>query len=222
MAAALMEGDDRVAPLQAQAQAWRAPAFQVNSLQGGRNMPADLQGGELRVWREAEVAGRAAGLAAAQKEMDERLRKLDATAAALDAALGSLDRPLARVGDDMHEQVARLAMAIARALIRRELRIDPAQVIGLVRETVGLLPGSVRGVQVLLHPEDAALVREKLAGPGPDVAWTIVEDPILSRGDCRVQTDHAQIDARIESRLHEALVALLGDDRMQQRNRDDG
>jgi flagellar assembly protein FliH len=40
-----------------------------------------------------------------------------------------------------------------------------------------------------------------------------VEDPVLSRGDCRVHTDYAQIDARVESQLNAALSALFGDER---------
>jgi flagellar assembly protein FliH len=66
---------------------------------------------------------------------------------------------------------------------------------------------------VALNPADAAEVRERLAVSGPDRAWTIVDDPALGPGDCRVSTDYAQIDARIETRLKESLVALLGDER---------
>ena len=58
-----------------------------------------------------------------------------------------------------------LAVTIARQLVRRELRIDPAQVIAIIRETVALLPAAARDVRVHLHPEDAAVVREKLATP---------------------------------------------------------
>jgi flagellar assembly protein FliH len=82
-----------------------------------------------------------------------------------------------------------------------------------VRDTVALLPAATRGPRVLLHPEDAALVRERVVASGPEAAWSIVEDPMLARGDCRVHTDHAQVDARVETRLNEALTALLGEDR---------
>jgi flagellar assembly protein FliH len=81
-----------------------------------------------------------------------------------------------------------------------------------------LLPASSQGVRVALHPEDAALVRECLVVTGPDRAWTIVDDPALGHGDCRVYTDYAQIDARIETRLKESLAALLGDERRAQRS----
>ncbi len=63
------------------------------------------------------------------------------------------------------------------ALLRRELRTDPAQIIGMVRDTVALMPAATRGVRVLLHPDDAALVRERPerggSGTGMVHRWTI-------------------------------------------------
>jgi flagellar assembly protein FliH len=199
-------------------QPWSAPAIggAAGAARGTRRLQ-DLQGGERRVWQEAEAAGRAAGLEAARAEIEVRHRNLDDAARTLESALQSLSRPLAQLDDNIHGQIATLAVALARGLLRRELRTEPAQIIGIVRETVALLPASARGVRVTLHPEDAALVRDRLSVAGPEQAWSIVDDPVLSRGDCRVQTDYAQIDARIETRLNEALALLLGDDRAVQR-----
>jgi len=199
--------------------AWNAPQIGGRALSPtrGTGLPEDMQGPEKQVWQEAEAAGRAAGLAAAQKQIDARVRKLDELTGSLGAALDALSRPLAHVDEEVHAQIAELAVSIARGLLRRELRADPTQIVGIVRETVALLPASVRGVRVLLHPEDAALVRERLPAGGPEQAWSIAEDPVLARGDCRVQTEYALIDARIEARLNETLQALLGDERSQSR-----
>ena len=106
-----------------------------------------------------------------------------------------------------------LAFTLARQLVRRELRADPGQIIGIVRDTVALLPSAARDVRVHLHPEDARLLRERLAITTADRAWSIVEDPVLGRGGCRVTTENSQIDARLETRLGAALSALLGDER---------
>jgi flagellar assembly protein FliH len=192
---------------------WSAPAIGAAGVARTLRRPQDMQVGERRVWQEAETAGRAAGLAAARAEIDAGQRQLEATSRALEAALQALSRPLAQIDDAVHAQIATLAVALARSLLRRELRTDPSQVIAIVRDTVGLLPVSARGVRVLLHPEDAALVRQRLSVAGPEQAWTVVDDPVLSRGDCRVHTEYAEIDARIETRLNEALALLQGDER---------
>ncbi len=99
-----------------------------------------LRDEQRRILVAAEAQGRAAGLAAAQKEIDARLKALDENGRALQAALTALARPLAQVDDLVHEQIAMLALEIARGLLRRELRADPTQVIGMVRETVAMLP----------------------------------------------------------------------------------
>jgi flagellar assembly protein FliH len=195
-------------------QPWNAPAINgAGASSRARRMPEDLQGNERRVWQEAQVTGRAAGLQAARTEIDARMRELDHTARKLELVLQALSRPLAGLDDAVHSQIVILAVTLARALVRRELRTEPAQIIGIVRETVALLPASARGVRVLLHPEDAALVRERLVTTGPEQAWTIVDDPVLARGDCRVHTEYAQIDARLEARLNETMCLLLGEQR---------
>jgi len=194
---------------------WQAPVIDgMNPWAGGRRMNSDqLREEQRRILAEAEAAGRAAGLAAAQKDIDAQRRELDARLRSAQGMLDALARPLAQVDDIVHEQIAMLALELARGLLRRELRTDPSQVIGMVRETVALLPASTRGVRVALHPEDAAQVRERLVVTGPEAAWTIVDDPALARGDCRVYTDYAHIDARVATRLNDALAALLGDER---------
>ena len=197
-------------------QPWNPPAI-AGGMAMIRRSASELQGIERSAWQEAEAAGRAAGLEAARAEIDARVQKLELATRQLELALQVMSRPLAQLDDSVHEQIVLLATSLARALVRRELRTDPTQIIGIVRETVALLPASARGVRVVLHPEDAALVREKLATNGPDQAWSIVDDPVLARGDCRVHSEFAQIDARLETRLNEAMAVLLGEDRVRSR-----
>jgi flagellar assembly protein FliH len=199
----------------ADAPAWQAPVIDHSGPRAaGRRLTSEqLRDEQRRILVEAEAAGRAAGLAAAQKELEAKRRELDEQAASLKAALQALARPLAQVDDLVHRQIAMLALEVARGLLRRELRTDPSQIIAIVRDTVGLLPASTRGVRVALHPQDAALVRERLVVSGPEPTWTVEDDPALARGDCRVYSEFAQIDARIATRLNEVLATLLGDER---------
>ncbi|AMN46600.1 flagellar assembly protein FliH [Steroidobacter denitrificans] len=156
------------------------------------------------------AAGLAAGTAAAQLRMQPRLAEIERQVESLQGMLASLSRPFQEFDLEVQEQLVQLALSIARHLVRRELRIEPAQVIAIIRETVGLLPAAARDVRVHLHPQDAALVREKLASPGVEPAWTLLEDPVMSRGGCRVTTQTAQIDARLETRIQAVAGALLG------------
>jgi len=177
----------------------------------------ELEDLEQRTYDEAfakgHAEGRAQGLAAAEREMRPQIQQLQERVARLDAIINSMVRPLDELDPEVEDQLLQLALTIGRHLVRRELRIDPSQVIAIIRETVALLPASARDVRVHLHPEDAAVVREKLAAPVGERAWTIAEDPVMGRGGCRVSTETAQIDARLDTRIGSVISALLGDER---------
>ncbi|MFM1885602.1 MAG: hypothetical protein RL026_759 [Pseudomonadota bacterium] len=162
---------------------------------------------------EGYATGLAQGLAEGQAQAQARLARLDETARLLREGLEALAEPLRLMDDEVVAQLSALAIAVARQVLRHELRTDPAQVIGLVRETVGLLPVATREVIVHLHPEDARLLRERLAPTEGGPAWQIAEDPVLTRGGCRIQAGATQVDARVETRLNAALAAVLGTDR---------
>ena len=171
---------------------------------------------------EAEARGYEAGLVKAQSEMQERIAALDARVKQLDAVLQLMGRPLQDLDTLVEGELTQLALAVGKQLARRELKIDPAQVIGIIRESLGQLPIAARDVRVHLHPEDAATVREKLAATTNQRAWTIVEDPTLSRGGCIVRSETSQIDARLESRVHAVMTSALGEERVAERQPDTG
>lgn len=154
------------------------------------------------------------GLAAARREIEAQLAKLHSRMTQLDAIMGSLAKPFEQLDKEVEEQLTLLALTVGKQMVRRELKTDPAQVIGVIRECVGRLPAAARDVRVKLHPQDAAVVRELLATtPGTERAWNIVEDPALTRGGCIVVSDSSQIDARLDARLNAVVAAAFGDER---------
>lgn len=199
---------------------YELPSISGIAVQGRRagKTVQELEDLEQRTYDEAFAKGlaegREQGLAAVEREMAPQRQQLQARIEGFDAILAALARPLQELDPEVEDQLLQLALTISRHLVRRELRIDPSQVIAIIRETVALLPASARDVRVHLHPEDAAVVREKLAAPVGERAWTIAEDPVMGRGGCRVTTETAQIDARLETRIGSVVSALLGDERI--------
>ena len=202
---------------------WDLPTVSGKPLQARRAGPtvAQLEDVEKNAYDEAYAAGREAGLAAARAEMQPAQERLRSQVNAIASVLNKLAKPLDDLDDEVGEQLARLAVSVAKQVIRRELRTDPAQVIAIMRETVALLPSSARQVRIHMHPEDAAVIRECLAAPGGDRAWSILEDPVLTRGGCLVMTDTAQVDARLESRIASVVSAMFGDERLAGRAEED-
>lgn len=195
----------------AKAATWAVP--RVDGPVVGRRRLADLSVLEREAWDRGFAAGRDAGGLAALAEQQRLTEELRARVARLDGILKLQVQPLADLDVTVLRQLATLVGAIARQLVRRELRAQPEQIIAVIRATIALLPASARAVRVLLHPEDAALVRERLAEPAAERAWTLVEDPVIARGGCRIHSENSSIDAQLEARLGAAIAAVLGDER---------
>ena len=165
-----------------------------------------LESLQKEAYDEAWQKGHAEGSAAGRKAAEERAERLD-------VLLNALARPFDELDEMVEKQLVELSMAVVRQLFRREIRIDPSHVIGVVREAIQLLPVASRNVQLHLHPDDAALVRESLSPADGDLAWAIVEDPLISKGGCRGTTENSQIDATAEARLQAVISSIAGDER---------
>ena len=186
---------------------WDVPAIDGGDGKGKGYMTAGrLEALQKEAYEEAFRKGLADGEAAGQDAIRERC-------AHLDDLLDSLSKPFETLDDEVEHQIVDLAMLVARQLFRREIRTDPTHVIGVVREALKILPSSSRQVEVHLHPDDAALVRESLALSERQPTWQIVEDALLSRGGCHVITENSQIDATTESRLNSLIASIAGDER---------
>jgi len=173
--------------------------------------------GEDRHSKAEHARGYEAGLATAQAEMEARVAEANALVKRLDTLCAMLARPLEELDGEVQEQLTLLALAVGKQLARRELKADPTQVVAIIREAVARLPVAARDIRVHLHPQDAAVVRERLATPTVERAWTIVEDPTLTRGGCLVRTETSQVDARLDSRVNAIVTALLGEERSAER-----
>ncbi len=200
------------------AQAWQAPeasgrplaspAANVKAAAAGSGLATASQLVDLQkaAYDEAYAVGLAEGKTAGEHQQRERVERLD-------LLLADLARPFEKLDEEVEVEVVGLALALAKQLLRRELRVDPTQVIPIVREAISVLPVSVRDVRVHLHPEDAAIIRQYLAPTENERAWQIVEDPVMMRGGCQVVTPVSRVDARLETRLGKLLTELLGDQR---------
>ena len=164
---------------------------------------ADLQAeAHKEAFEQGLAEGRSAGRAEVQAQVDR-----------LAGMFYDLAKPFDALDAEVERELLTLAMALARQIVRRELKTDPTQIIGIIREAIAALPVATRDVRVHLHPEDAAVVKQHLAPTENERAWTIVEDPVMARGGCQITTSTSRIDARLETRLGSILSELLGTER---------
>ncbi len=187
------------------AQKWVAPSIDGAADQGFLTA-SRLQDLQKQAYDEAWEAGHAEGIKAGAIEVQQRVDRFD-------ELLCALARPFERLDESVEKQLVELAMTVVQQLFRRELQTDPGHVVGVVREAIKILPGASRDVSVYLHPEDAQLVKERLTPTDGERAWSIVEDPLISRGGCRVRSENSQVDAQTEKRLSSIINRITGDDR---------
>ena len=155
---------------------------------------------------EGRTQGYKEGRAQAEAESRQQFNQLA-------ALFNALANPVEQLDEELEHSVAELTLAIARQLVRREIKIEPGEIVAVVREAVRALPISARNPTIYLHPEDMQLVRNALSLGDDENSWRLEEDLLLTRGDCRVETESSYIDATIEARLSAIAVNMLGDER---------
>ena len=191
---------------------WRLP--EVGSTTAGstpaRQIVSELTKKEIEVRRqqgydEGFAKGRQEGVAAGEANLNQQ-------ASNLAQVIGQLSQPLAELDDVVVDELVTLAMTIAKHMVRREIKTNPGEIVAVVREAVAVLPTTSRTIKVYLHPEDAALLKESLS-ISEQGRWELIDDPSLTRGGCRLETEHAELDASIEARLAAVVAELMGGER---------
>lgn len=180
--------------------------WQLKSLEGGGNKQARDQNDADRIkainqqaYQQGYDAGYAQGTARAQTE-----------AARLAQLIEVLQHETTGLEQRIAEDLLRLALALARSLLRESLAVHPELVAAIVREAIAEVPPFSQGTRLRLHPQDAALLRAHLERePGAD--WIVVEDASLLRGGCRIETAAGEIDATLQTRWQKLSSALAQD-----------
>ena len=121
--------------------------------------------------------------------------------------------PLSILDDQVDDELVRFVLAITRQVVRREVSVDPQQIVAVVREARAALVDVRGSLRIALHPEEAALVRKMFTSDESLAGIAIEENPSISRGGCTLSSDTSFVDAQVESRIAQIAVALLGDER---------
>lgn len=108
---------------------------------------------------------------------------------------------------DAQREVLKLAMVIAKKIIVREAGFNQEAIAGLIRNALGMADSCVP-IRMRVHPDvvNYCLNQRQLLSIPDEVV--IVADPGFSPGDCVVETETGEVDARIETQLQVLDEAL--------------
>lgn len=123
--------------------------------------------------------------------------------------MDSFSHALEQSDEQIADDALSLALEIAKAMLKTKLEVDHAVVLPVVMDAIHYLPYVQKPARILVHHDDAQLLREYLAEEIASQHWQIQEDSNVERGGCIVETGANQIDATNEvrwKRISEALA----------------
>jgi flagellar assembly protein FliH len=158
-----------------------------------------------KIRRDAEVAGRKAAEAAAERVLDEKVAKRMATLIpALEQMVKQINDARGELLSYWEQSAIRVSTAIAERIIRRELRSDPQIAIDTIAEALRLAAGAA-DVTLRVSPTDYENLGsqiERLAATLCQLSPSqVVSDESISAGGCRIETRFGEVDQRIEAQL---------------------
>jgi len=165
---------------------------------------------EIRV-REAREAGRREGEAAGRQASQAEVREVTGKLAASIQQLAEL-RPRLRM--QAESDLVRLAVAIARRIVFRELAIDPEAVTALARVALDKLRMQ-EVTKVRVHPEHKPVIQEFLSKNGAGHV-EVIADQTQPRGSVVFETARGNLDVSADTQLREIERGLT--DRLRGQN----
>ena len=186
---------------------------------GGAHAPEPVHDQEAQVAAQVQLAalereafakgfeqGERAGAEAAGKRGEAMLRRLAET-------LNELTTVRADMIQQTERQIVELALAVARRIVHREVALDNDLLIAIARVALERLGESAK-VTVRLHPEEFQATSAVRVAEFAGSNVTIVADPRVGRGGCRVESEMGMLDAGVDAQIQEIARALLGEEQV--------
>jgi flagellar assembly protein FliH len=157
------------------------------------------------VRRKAEEEGKEAAMRAVERVLDEKVGKRMET---LLPALAQVVRELADARQvwlsQWEKAVVRLGCAIAEKITRQKVERTPEFTLALAREALEMAAGSSH-IEIQLNPVDLESLGghvDRLVKEFAGIATaTVVGEPSIVPGGCRVETQHGTIDQQFPAQL---------------------
>lgn len=188
-------------------QRWELPAFESGKNSVRANLPTAVELEQMQQQAREEAAqagytegrerGYADGLQQATQENQHMVELANVLAQ--------------KVDDLVVQELTGLALDVARQVIQQAVKVQPELLQAAVREAINTLPVFNQAAHVILNPEDATMLRERMGEQLSHTGWKILEDARMARGDARLETANSQVDVTLSARW-ERVVAAMGKD----------
>ncbi len=147
-------------------------------------------------FRKGETAGR-----------EQAAARLDSVIEQFARTVNEVSQMRRKTRRDAEQDVVKLALAIARRVLHREMSLDREAIIGVVKAALDKLEG--REVdRIHVNPEDAEAVKKYLQQTGPPRGIEVIADQRLGRGAAIFESARGKLDASVDTQLEEIQRGL--------------
>ncbi|WP_310572168.1 FliH/SctL family protein [Gemmatimonas sp.] len=149
--------------------------------------------------------GRADGERAARAGVDEEIAS---AMALLSEALNNVQLHESRWVSNAEENIAAIAVMVARHIVQREVNADPSFVRDVVQSAMAQYPLD-QEITIRINPEDLNACRASIEEAGRrEIRW--ISDASILRGGCLMEGRERIIDGRVDTALERAYRTLGG------------
>jgi flagellar assembly protein FliH len=166
---------------------------------------ASIAGALESIRKEAYTKGMQEGFAVGMDKAKEYAAKDHAQFLAIASAF---ENALEMADQKIEEDILALALDIAKLMLKTKINTDPEIILPVVRDAIHYLPQVQKPARIIVHHDDARILRDQLGEELADQAWQIQEDNNIERGGCLVETGENQIDATNTMRWKRITDAL--------------
>lgn len=167
----------------------------------------ELQARVAAIERDAFAQGYAAG---ERSGAEAGAQRAEALVRRLTETLDELANLRRIVASDAEHDLVRLALAVAKRVVQREVQLDRDLVAALAHVALERLDAGRGPATIKMHPDDIAQVSPRVGADWDRAAIRLVPDTGVARGGCIVESGNGRVDATLEGQLDEVTHALLG------------
>jgi flagellar assembly protein FliH len=192
-----------------------------------RLLPDELERIREQAFREGEAEGKEKGRLEGieegkklvestfeQRVKEEASTNIKAAQAPLLELLHTIHDDVPKLDTTLAQHILDLSLVLAQQMTCHAIHFNKKNILAVLEDAIGVLPREARGwLQIYVHPEDGALLREALEGHPYADEQRILDDDGIQRGGCRLASRIGELDATLEGRWKTLLKNLGRDDK---------
>lgn len=128
--------------------------------------------------------------------------------ARLETLLTGVSESIARMEREMADALVKLAVDLARQVVRETIAVRPEILIPLVNDALAGIARRADPGALYVHPLDLPIIEERLGDALAHAGWRPFGDENVGRGGCRLEFSGGEVDASIATRWTRVISQL--------------